>query len=180
MAEIVIELCGPHNENVLFSPSQHILRGRWAREGMPSGATSVGSGLLGLPTIPGLHVALDVAGRQARIYDPLALPANKPLMNEVANVLKNLPGSFDYEPVTERVFKGLSDDQVASWHYHMIQLVEDAKLAVLISGAWASKINGDPVVDYFNLSSDSPRTLSDFKAEAERKRKRRFGDEKED
>lgn len=159
--EVVIEISAPNCANVMFTPLRKLLRGRWDVHKLPIG-TSSEPGILNLRELPGMHVALDVQRREARVYDPMALPKNADALKAAQKVIKHAT-SREYHPEKETFYRNLSDDAIASFVYWMQRFIEQ-NIAVLVAGNFPSQdsLPGRIEVDPFNSGNGAKRFKDEF------------------
>jgi len=127
-SEIVIEVGTDRNSNVLFTPLDTVLRGRWVRSNTRL-SFSPDSGYNQLPDVPGIYVALDIKSGTLRGVDPLSLDENKDLMAKVAAAALHDQGPVG--PWTEIKKRGLSPTKIKSALWRMHELVEGNKARVV-------------------------------------------------
>jgi len=155
--EIVIELDDGKNGNMMFPPTQTIYRGSFKRENLPAGATSA-SGLLAMPTLPGFLISLSFSERRGRILDPLGFESNKQLFDKWGSFLSGgAAGMQKLSPEPPKVVENMTDNQLATWHYHMRRLCQ-ANHASLKRGAFREKVKGTARVDFFDSNPFGPKT----------------------
>jgi hypothetical protein len=142
--EFSIEVDTGSNDAVLFPPTQDRLRGTFSAHNLVMGDTS-SVGLFQMPNIPGMIVRVNCRTRTASITDPLAQPANADLLNEISKKHKVIFQGHGVTSVPDREREGLTDDELASWVYWLMRLVQGKK---------ARQTTG---------SSDIPRTERDVK-----------------
>jgi len=159
--ECVVELVGPQNENIEFPPLMEVFRGRWDRSGIPAGTTGRTSGVLALPTIPGIHICLNVAAKRGRVFDPLSLPEHAGTLAAINRVVKHANSLLeDSSAMPERVIENLSNDQAATWLHWMNELVKRGK-AVLVSGNLERKVSGRVRVSFYDSRQNAPIYLDE-------------------
>ena len=130
--EIVVIIDHPKNSDVLFSPANVNLRSR-----------ILPSRLYGAPPqyqkfsmsgIPGQRIHLNAKKREGRITDTLADDENKQLLEDLKTFRAQLdPPKYDSDPVDEIVKKNLTEEDVATWLFWMVRLVEREE-AELVQG----------------------------------------------
>jgi hypothetical protein len=136
MSQYAIEVAGPHNDNLIFSPLQQKLRGRWDMAKVSHRDKTEGMKMLALAVsvIPGQVVALNVDKSIGRIVDPLNDKDGKAILDKCNGVFAQyrevFGGQHDPHPDTTH---NLNVDQVKTWLYAMRRLV-DSGLAVPVSG----------------------------------------------
>lgn len=138
MPEITIEIASKNSNRVVFKPLlSKPLRGRWtiASTGGESTAEVLRQLMAVAPEIPGIRIAIDPQKRQARVYDPLGLPENKTLQEEIARVLNNhQQWGWGAAPWPTATRDEMSANDIKTWLYEMRRLV-DSGLAVIVSGS---------------------------------------------
>lgn len=160
--EIVIELDDGHNSRIEFPPRMDWFRGRWTPAGLVAQSISRGSAVCQLE-LPGQCIALNVAKRQGRIFDPLEEPDNKPALAMFESILKTKDALHrGSQACPEQVHPDLSQEQVASWWHWMRQMVEVRKVAKLVAGSFSKQPEGDPRIDYYSIDPGVPRTKSEM------------------
>ena len=151
MSTVTIELATDKNATILFPPTQSLLRGRHDWANVTNAVAVRRSGqtpITKMPTIPGLHIELDVTKKCARIYDPLSLPENESLLNDISSVWASNYGKL-CKPKAEEKHKDMSQNQVATW-FHWMRRYVDANMARLVSGDIKQTVKGRVRVDFFN------------------------------
>lgn len=166
--EIMIELVNPKGMDLLFDPLQVRLRSRFSRQMLPPGMTAGDTGLDALPDIPGMCVALNVATKTARVFDPLGVKSNEQRLAAINNVLAQ-NGRPAIGPAPETVKHLSTDNEVATWLYYMRRLVHEFKIALHVTGSaplgeLKDKLPGDPQVDWYSSQFGSPKTLTQYQA----------------
>jgi len=160
--EIVIELDDGRNSRIEFPPLMDWFRGRWSPTGLPPGSASRGSTLCQLD-MPGQRIALDVANRQGRVFDPLDEPENKAALQMYDGIVRAKDALHrGSRAVPELVRSQLQEDELASWWYWMHEMVVVRKVAKLVSGSFDKQPPGDPKLDYYSVDPHVPRTLSEM------------------
>lgn len=119
---LTVEVGGGQNQNLLWGPTAARLRGRWDGHNLAGGDQSE-AGLRKMPTIPGVHVVIDPRARKCRLVDPLSLPANRGLLQQVNTVFRHL-FRRDTDAVPEYALDNATDDQLATWLYWAMRLVQ--------------------------------------------------------
>lgn len=125
LTPVTIEISCNLNRSYAFPPAVSNLRGRWSIRNMGS-FDQAQRGFAAMPDIPGMYVEIDPKAGKARVYDPLGLPKNKNLLDQINKVHKAAMGTF-IKPVEETRYVGLDKDEVASWLYWMRRAVEGAE-----------------------------------------------------
>jgi hypothetical protein len=160
--EIVIELDDGHNSRLEFPPLMDWFRGRWTPAGLVAQSASRGSAVCQLE-MPGQCIALDVARRRGRVFDPLEEPENKPALEQFDSILRTKDALHrGSRACPEQVHEDLSEEQVASWWHWMRELAEIRKTAKLVAGQFSKQPEGDPRIDYYSMDPHVPRTLSEM------------------
>lgn len=132
--EIVIEIAGDKNENVLFNPLSKILRGRWDPAKVKGPLNPASDYKLITFPIPGIMVAIDPKARTLRYADPLGFPENAAMLRTVQQASKDGPGAQgDVGPWEEIRLTLLSPSEIKTALWQMRGLVR-ASLAVLVKG----------------------------------------------
>jgi hypothetical protein len=135
MAETIIEISGGKNDSVYWPITSDRLRGRW--NSVHTAGFQLSPWLSDIvriaPTIPGIHIALDIQERKARIFDPLVeTDEGRELWAQLEPVYKSRkPGKVRLMDTS--VFADLSDDAVKTWAFNMRSLL-DGKMAAKVSG----------------------------------------------
>jgi hypothetical protein len=129
--EATVEVWGDLCRNAMFPPTQERVRGRWDPHEMPPGDVS-SVGLLQMPVIPGMYVRVNVREKKAAVVDPLSFPENRALLDKVSESHHSLfqKRVTSVDPV---VRENMNDDDLASWVYWMMRLVQGGS-ARLIKG----------------------------------------------
>ena len=135
LGSVTIEIDTPSNAQLLFGPANMRLRGRWDSHRLPPGSQSE-HGLMGMPTIPGMHVEVDPVRRVCRVYDPLNEPANRDLLARVSAAHRHT-FSQDVRPVMESRQEDVDADILATWLYWCWRAVQSGNARV-ISGTLAT------------------------------------------
>lgn len=168
-----IELATPRNNNISFPPLRQTLRGRWSRSVLVGVTTNRTPALQNMPDIPGMCITLDPARRQARVYDPLGLPENKLLCDEINGYYRQITGTLG-RPESEKTVTDLKEGGVKTWAYWMCRLLESDH-ARLVAGTpptveQVSRWPGKTQIEFFRQSAGSIRGhfLEDQDAERER------------
>lgn len=142
---VVIELGDDRNRNILWGPTQEVLRGRWDKEKLRAGELNQKTELI--PTIPGMRIEIDGRRRILRIYDPLASERLASLLAKVKRGIKeavNQTGS----PSPEKVYDNASETEIKTWLYWARRLlegtplIEDEATATVRGGPQARLIEG--------------------------------------
>lgn len=163
--EIVIEMGRRGCGDVEFPPAMLILRGRFSQAEL--GPVNQGF-CRKVPTVPGMRVALDIVGRKARIFDPLALPEFKETMDDVSTLLKTQAGAvvnqMEPKPNKEQYWENMNDVDIASWHHWMKRLVEQDHTAILRQGHFLdqAKIPGRVKLDFLADPRGGPTFQDEF------------------
>ncbi len=127
---LVVEIGNDHNDMIMFDPLQKWLRGRWQKSGLSPGERSTSHDPRQVPDLPGLHVEVDANGHEARVFDPLSQDGHRETMANLNALLKkrNQP---ETQPMDTQDFRGMSDEQIASWVYHLRRLVDKGDATVV-------------------------------------------------
>ena len=128
--EFVIEIGDEKNRNVIWPLDNRLLRGRWVKSNIPP--ESVGEKIAKIPDLPGVCIRLNSAKRAADIFDPLASPQNKALLERAQQATAGVFGPFGPEELA--TFDELDNDGIKSWCYWARRLV-DAGTARVKRGA---------------------------------------------
>lgn len=126
-----IEMQTDKNGNVLFNPTQEVLRGRWTPASKSLRGFTSAAGMNQMPELPGMIVGVDPDTKEMVIRDPLADPENRELVDEANRVLSNV-FSIESRPADERR-RHLNDDDYKTLLYWMARTV-DSKQARVVSG----------------------------------------------
>lgn len=127
--ELVIEIDHPRNSPVYFHPANRELRSKFITSrggGRPQAPLMV---FTGDNAIPGQRVILNLKGRYAKIIDPLCDAENKPILELINRVNKNLnppQGQNKGEDPIEH--RHLTDHVSLSWLYYMMNLLEGSRV----------------------------------------------------
>ena len=159
--EIVIEISGQHNRNLLFDPQQVILRGAFDPAGIGPRGKALACG-----KIPGMRVGVNMRAKKARIFDPLEFPSNEKRLDEINEAFRRA-NMNQVKPRPQESFDALSDNTLSTWLYWMRRYVEEGK-AFHVSGSAkldSEKLPGDPTIDIgYDSNHKAPRLLSEFDA----------------
>ena len=131
--EVTIEISGPRNANAVFGPERLTLRGEWRKDRLfPDEASSDEIKFLP-PIFPGVRISIDGRTKTGRIWDPLSLPENAHLLEQVsASGVARGAVKQRYGPVPE-ISRKLNDSGLKTWLYHVGRLVGDG-MASIVSG----------------------------------------------
>jgi len=142
-----VEVNGPHNESLIFSPARSKVRGRWsfAKVNHRDKGEAMKMLAMAAPEIPGMAIELDTEKRKARIYDLLTEPESRSVLKACNDVFKQYPAEFDgsEKKPQETVRYELTQDDVKTWLFVISQTVASG-LAVALPSSEA--IPGDEVV----------------------------------
>jgi hypothetical protein len=134
--QYAIEIAGPKNERVRFAPTGETLRGRWDQA--VTAHRDKGDAMKAIAAtasvIPGRVIVVETDKLRAKIIDPLAQPAGKPLLEKLNAVFKAHSEVFggEVKPHPDQDHT-LTADTLKDWLYWMRRLV-DSKLAVIADG----------------------------------------------
>jgi hypothetical protein len=163
--EIIIELGKRGGGDIEFPPTMGMYRGRFSQAEMAPCNQSRQGIARRLPTVPGLCVALDIAARTGRIFDPLGSPERREVLAEVAALVSSQRvTSAQPQPVREQRWERLNDDDIKSWHHWMRRLVEDDKHAKLLQGRFldTDKLPGRTRLDFVSDKRTGPVYKDEF------------------
>ena len=171
--KFTIEVGDDKGRNPLFGPAHQQLRGRWSRELM-IGTISGKQALSKMPDVPGLYIEVNTEKKAARIYDPLAEPKNKKLLDTVTPLFKEIVGE-DGRPWEPIIRTSMTETELKTWTYYCWRMVNDNNpCARLIDGELPETIEdvlelpGQTRIEHFNTVNRQRRTLEGAK-EAEEK-----------
>jgi hypothetical protein len=129
LPDVVAEADNRHCHNVVWGPTQTVLRGSWVWDRLPRGTTSE-RGLVHMPNLPGMCVAISPRERQARIYDPLGLPENERLLEKAQGVARAVFGESK-RPAPTVTYRNLTDGQLATWLFHLLRHAQAERMRVI-------------------------------------------------
>jgi hypothetical protein len=140
MPQFVIEIAGPKNENVIFSPTRTKVRGRWdnAKTMHRDRGEAMKKLAMAAPSIPGKCILLDTDKMVGEIFDPLkdtregqvALQAIKQVFKEYSTEF----GTATPEGHPRETYPKLTPDDVKTWAFYMRNLL-DTKMAEVVAGS---------------------------------------------
>lgn len=119
--EFTIELGNKYSRQVLFLPLGQVFRGRWDENSLRGQTAANCPDLSAMPTIPGIHLTLDPAGKVGKVFDPLNLPENSSLLAEVQRHYAGITKTQGC-PMEDKKFD-LGRDRVKTWAYWMVRLL---------------------------------------------------------
>jgi hypothetical protein len=125
-----VENYGPVNTYFYSKLFDARFRGRWSSVGL-AGKTSE-MGLMNLPEIPGIHLAVDPKRRRVRALDPLAWPENEQVLQQANDIFKKINGSQG-APAGDMFVKHPTETHIKTALWEMANWVRDGK-AVLVHG----------------------------------------------
>lgn len=130
IAEVVIEVASPRNQQFMWPLTQVVLRGRWCRANLPG--ITMQPALEKMPDIPGMRVLCDPSRRIARVFDPLNEPGNQDLLSRCSRVHTEC---FRVAAGAEQDVEldSLDDTAVKSWLYWMRRAVDNG-MAIVVHG----------------------------------------------
>jgi hypothetical protein len=143
MGRIVIEVCGPRNEQLAFpmmagQDGNGGLRGRWSAAAVAYADKSEGmKAMSAVSIIPGIHIWLDVKERKAGIYDPLRdTDDGRRVWADVKRILDRYSFAFGgpFEPWQPVTRENLTIDDIKDWAFHM-RTALDGNLAQYVPGS---------------------------------------------
>lgn len=150
------------NANIQFPPLLETFRGRWRRENLSPGTTAVKSGVLGLPMIPGIHIALNISMKRGRVFDPLSDPKHERTLQQINRVLKTANSLLEEShPVPEQIIENMNGENVATWLHWMKELVNRGKARV-VSGTLDRQAKGRIRVGFHDSSDKAPIFKDEF------------------
>lgn len=120
--------------DVFCEPLGESLRGKFWVGGVKG--VVLDDGTARLPDVPGMRIALDAQKRRVRVFDPLETErGGRKTLSEIDEARRHMPirSPGKAAPVEERIFEGLTENQVAHWAQWMDTQVK-AKHATLVSG----------------------------------------------
>lgn len=145
---VVIELDDKKNRCILFPPADEVLRGR--REAANDTGRSSHALYNTLPTIPGIHIAVDLDEKAVGYFDPLGLPKYKDVLEKVSN-FTGVMSREKSKPVPGKRWRNANQETINTWLWAMRVLVEDG-MARLVQGE-IPDIAGLAVVDRYNWAN---------------------------
>ncbi len=162
MASVVIEIASDKNRQYMWPMNMSNLRGRWTRANLIG--VTMAPVLASMPDLPGMRIMVDPARSSARIFDPLAEPANAELLERARKVHKE---AFRVEAGADRTmdFPSLTPDELKSW-LHCVRKAVDGRHAEVVHGMLptAEQIAGLPGktrTQHFDQSPRSQKYLED-------------------
>lgn len=174
-----IEIAGPRNECVLFTPTGETIRGRW--DFRNTAHRDLGEALkhvfIAAPIIPGMILRIDTDARSAKRIDPLKeTEEGKAILakiNAVFLMYKQVFGGPKEAHETVE-YNELTTDQIKEWVFYIRSLL-DNKMATLIPGSdtpptllqirkeWPGKRRKDPLGNNRDDDDDSTRFVDEVK-----------------
>jgi hypothetical protein len=126
--DLTVEIDCPRNAYAQFSAEKLLLRGCWQKSRLlPDEAAS--DEIKFLPAlIPGMRISVNGRLKEGRIWDPLSLPENAGLLEQVAPTIRHIARKL-YKPEPEIVRK-LDDGLFKTWLYYIAKLVADGMATV--------------------------------------------------
>jgi hypothetical protein len=170
--EAIVELSDDRNRNFLLPWLTEVeLRGRfdWANcRGKTADGGSVAMTvdpddlIRSCPNVPGICIELSSQRRIARLYDPLALPENKELMEMVQRAILN--GRGDKQgPMREINFDNMDENEIKTWAYGLRRLVDGRQCRVLRGKVPTidelRRTSGKIVTREFDPKTDEPKMV---------------------
>lgn len=129
MSYTEIEMQTEKNGNVLFNPTQEVLRGRWSPASKSLRGFTSAAGMNQMPELPGMIVGIDPDTQEMVIRDPLADPENDDLVDEANRVLSNV---FSIESKAGKMRRRvLDEDDYKTLLYWMARTVESNQARVV-------------------------------------------------
>lgn len=135
MAVYKVEVNGPQNDSLVFSPTRTKLRGRWdmSRVAHRDKHEAMRKLAFACPTIPGQAIEIDTDKGTARIYDLLAeTNDNRKILSNANAVFSNYRSEFEgpKTPQSEQQYK-LGPNEIKTWVYVIVQCVATNYMTVL-------------------------------------------------
>lgn len=177
VGRVVIEIATPRNGKVLWGPNEQILRGAWRKSNCISDERP--TILENMPDIPGMRIEIDNRIRRLSIFDPLASP-------EFREVLQRAKANFkvlfdqDPQPLESVINNNPSNTEIKTWLFWARRFVDGVEprrdrksgllvtsvKAVLIEGSLPTyevidSLPGQTKVDFFNSNVKGKRFLED-------------------
>lgn len=123
---VVIEIGDDRNRNIMWNPTQDVLRGRWDKDKLRAGELNQKTEMI--PTIPGLRIEIDGRRRVLRIYDPLD---SERLASLLAKVKRGVKAAINVDgtPEKERRYEDSSETEIKTWLWWARRLVEGVPLS---------------------------------------------------
>lgn len=170
-----VEIGDELGRNLLWPMTQQVLRGRWSKSAL------IGRGglpeLLKFPDMPGIHIEVDATQKRARIYDPLANPANVNLLREIEPLYEKISGGKG-RPEEEQVFD-LDPTALKSWLFWLKRTVDDGKArcvqCTLPKMQEIEALPGKTLIEPFNGSQTALKYKEDIDRARELSHNRRLG-----
>ena len=163
--EIEIEFGDSRNRVFAWGPTMEILRGKWTRTNLNS--DELVEELAAMPDIPGMRIRINYDRRRAVVYDPLALPENKPLADKISALIKERfrRNEGPAQPVERN---DMDKDDLKTWLFWMVRRVK-GKAAVLTAGELPSyeeieKLPGKTRIAFYDSSSRACKWREEFDA----------------
>lgn len=158
---IVIELDDGKNRSILFPPADEVLRGR--RELANDSGKSSHSLYHTLPTIPGIHVVVDLDEKAVGYFDPLGLPKHKDTLDKVSR-FTNVMSREQAKPVPGKRWRNANQQMLNTWLWAMRVLV-DGGYARLVQGE-IPDIDGEAVVNRYDWTNGGKNKVKHVSTEA--------------
>lgn len=162
LVPVCIEIGDDRCRQLMWPMTMNVLRGRWTRANLIG--VTMAPVLAAMPDIPGMRVLVDPARSAARIFDPLAEPANAELLERARRVHKE---AFRTEAGAEKAvdYASLSPDELKSW-LHCMRRAVDSKHAEVVHGALPTvdqiaALPGKTRMEHYNQSSRAKKFRED-------------------
>jgi hypothetical protein len=156
---------GARNRDVLFPPAKTKLRGHWSRNCLTPSEAS-GESLGQMPAeIPGICIAIDVSRHTVKIFDPLGLPNNKRLLEDLIIQMKAFDGSRP-KPWDTKEYKDQSPTQMKTALWWSARLVQ-ASAARVVGGEMPPMkviegLPGKTRIELYNNSANAVKFREDL------------------
>jgi hypothetical protein len=121
VVKAIIEIGDDKNRQVMFNPTQEILRGTWKQSNIPG--TRMHESMASMPpVIPGIWLVVDTEAKIVSRIDPLL--HNKELWDRIfSNLKENQVFLGLSRPWPNRTWENASDNQMKEWLYWFRRLV---------------------------------------------------------
>lgn len=125
-----IEMATDTNSNVLFNPTQQVLRGRWSPAAISLRGMTSAQGMNQMPELPGMIVGFDPEAKKLIVRDPLADAENRAIVEDANRVLLGV-FSVQSRPA-DRVERELTDDEFKTLVYWMRRAVDGEQARMVV------------------------------------------------